>query len=89
MIKILFFGKLADIAIQELGESETSLKLSKHNSEITLQELTAEIGKKSTTLATEITKPSNRCAINQAFQNADVMIKDSDEVAFMSPLSGG
>jgi len=89
MIKVLFFGQLADIAQRELGNSETSLSLTDDVTEITLSDLRLELGKKSTVLAEEINKPSNLCAINQVINKEDIMIKNSDEVAFMSPLSGG
>lgn len=89
MIKVLFFGQLADIAQRELGNSETSLSLTDDVTEITLSDLRLELGKKSTVLAEEINKSSNLCAINQVINKEDIMIKNSDEVAFMSPLSGG
>ena len=89
MIKVLFFGQLADIAQRELGNSETGLSLTDDVTEITLSDLRLELGKKSTVLAEEINKPSNLCAINQVINKEDIMIKNSDEVAFMSPLSGG
>jgi len=40
-------------------------------------------------LAKELAKPGNRIAVNKSIITANVMITDSDEVAFMSPLSGG
>jgi len=31
----------------------------------------------------------NRISVNQLFVEKDALIKDGDEIAFMSPLSGG
>ena len=89
MITVLFFGQLADIATHELGQSEITLTLPEDLAEITLDDLRLELGNKSAKLAEAVNKPSNLCAINQVLTNENVMIINNDEVAFMSPLSGG
>lgn len=93
MITILFFGQLADIAQQELGQSEINFLLSKKNTSITLNELCIELSKKSDLLSAELNKIGNLYAINQTLCHANNMNKSivnaGDEVAFMSPLSGG
>ena len=89
MITVLFFGQLAEIATRELGQSEITLQLPENTSKITLSTLRLELAKKSATLAKAVNKPSNLCSINQVINQEELMIKANDEVAFMSPLSGG
>ena len=93
MVTILFFGQLADIAQQELGQSEISFLLAKENPNMTLKELRMELSKKSAILSAELNKTGNLCAINQTLCHADSMnesiINTGDKIAFMSPLSGG
>ncbi|MGH1426968.1 MAG: MoaD/ThiS family protein [Arenicella sp.] len=90
MIHILFFGQLADMATNELGKSEFDFTLPvQPPSNITLNELRRIISKDSTLLADELKKSSNLCAVNQRICHTDTLLNDGDEVAFMSPLSGG
>ncbi len=78
---ILFFGRLGDVspnisAALPDGVSDTdSLKtwLSKNNE----------------ALATELSKTGNRIAVNKTIVNENTVLSNTDEVAFMSPLSGG
>ena len=81
MMDILFFGRLGDVspnistALPD-GVSDTdSLKtwLSKNNE----------------VLATELSKTGNRIAVNKTVVNENTVLSNTDEVAFMSPLSGG
>jgi len=91
MIHILFFGKLADIAEQSLGSSEISFDLTKGQQNISLPDLRDSLTEKAPSLVDELSKPSNLCAINQEMcvNLTDTFVSDGDEVAFMSPLSGG
>jgi len=78
---ILFFGRLGDVASNISaplpdGVSDTdslTLWLSNHNE----------------ALAHELTKTGNRIAVNKAIITANTSLSDIDEVAYMSPLSGG
>lgn len=91
MIHILFFGKLADIAEQSIGSSEIQYELSAEKSDIVLTDLRKIIAKKAPALSAELNKASNLCAVNQELCHniTETIIKNGDEVAFMSPLSGG
>lgn len=91
MIHILFFGKLADIAERSLGSSETNYELTGDQSNIRLTDLRDSFTGSTPALAEELNKSSNLCAINQEMCThlVDTIINDGDEVAFMSPLSGG
>jgi len=78
---ILFFGRLGDTAqnmsvpIPETVTDTDSLKswLSQNND----------------ALAQELAKIGNRIAVNKAIITENTVLSDQDEVAFMSPLSGG
>jgi len=93
MVNILFFGQLADIAQQELGCNETHIALSTKAMPTSIHQLCIEIGKKSSILSDELKKTGNLCAVNQHLCPIntwnDNTINTDDEVAFMSPLSGG
>ena len=92
MIHILFFGKLADIAEQNIGSSELKYELSTGENSIDLVGLRKAITEGAPALLEELNKSSNLCAVNQELcsNSAGVIkIKDGDEIAFMSPLSGG
>jgi len=90
MIHILFFGKLADIAEQVFGSSEFDYELTDQNT-INVADLRDKLIKNTPAFAEELSRPSNLCAINQQMcaQSLDTVVNDGDEVAFMSPLSGG
>jgi len=78
---ILFFGRLGDTAqnmsvpIPETVTDTDSLKswLSQNND----------------ALAQELAKIGNRIAVNKTIITENTVLSDQDEVAFMSPLSGG
>lgn len=91
MIHILFFGKLAEIAEQNIGNSELKFELPDGKNSIILADLRKAITKNAPDLFEELNKTSNLCALNQELcqDNQNAAIKNGDEVAFMSPLSGG
>ena len=89
MIRILFFGKLAEIAESELGKSEFDHSLAEKHHPILLSELRTQLTQNAPLLREELDKSSNLSAVNQVIQHSDFEIVDGDEVAFMSPLSGG
>jgi sulfur-carrier protein len=82
-IKILYFGrpsenlKLAD----EVVELPAGIS--------TLGELLAWLRLRGDVWAQELTEARVRCAINQEFSTWSSVIKDKDEIALFSPISGG
>ena len=88
MIKVLFFGRLGEIAAQELGKNEVDF-IPEKKGQLTVNELRHALTKNSTILAKELDKGAYLCAINHTVCHSNPMINEGDEVAFMSPLSGG
>lgn len=82
-IELLYFGRPSE-----------NLKLS-HETVIpppgiaTLGELIAWMRLRGDVWATELTESRIRCAINQEFSDWSALIKDRDEIALFSPISGG
>lgn len=83
-ITILFFGKLADVAQNELGLTE--LKCEKKQDTNDIRQYILSLSSK---LYRELEKPTNLVAVNQVVQKTNIPVQDGDEIAFMSPLSGG
>lgn len=81
MAKILFFGRFSDISAQR----DISLPKGIDNSDALIAWLTQN----DVALAAQFAKAGNRIAVNKAMINGSVPIKDTDEIAFMSALSGG
>ena len=82
-IKILYFGRPGE-----------NLKLSDETVEIaekvkTLGELLAWLRTRGENWALELSEGRVRCAINQEFAEMNAPIRDNDEVAIFSPISGG
>ncbi|HQS56767.1 MAG: hypothetical protein B7Y56_02650 [Gallionellales bacterium 35-53-114] len=82
-IKILYFGRPSE-----------NLKLSDEMVEVpsdisTLSELLAWLRLRGDNWAQELTEARVRCAINQEFSAWTAEIRDKDEVALFSPISGG
>ena len=82
MARILFFGKLADLA----GGRERKMLLSESIS--TINGLIDEIGKADEVLAAALREVSVRCIVNEEM-NFTGRISDQDEIAFLPPVSGG
>lgn len=80
MIQLYYFGKVEDT----LGKNAEQLELPPEVTTIT--QLRAWLSRRDTAWATLQTVHG---AGNQAHANADTAIKDGDEVAFFSPISGG
>jgi len=93
MIQVHFFGKLGELAIQELGESSIELGIASENDSISLLNVINQLSEKSQKLRKELNNPTNLCAVNQKItqwpSQDGLKINKGDEVAFMSPLSGG
>lgn len=75
MATILFFGKLSDIsATQNIALTKTMK---------TVSDLADYLG------YAQLREPGIKVAVNKVMTDFDAAITDSDEIAFMSPLSGG
>lgn len=87
-IKLLYFGRPADkLNIRhELLDFPTA-HLTAEN--VTLADLLAWLRLRGSDWELELIEAKIRFAINQEFFNAQAEIKDGDEVAIFSPISGG
>ncbi len=82
-IEILYFGRPSE----NLKLSHETVNLPAGIS--TLGELLAWLRLRGDNWAQELTEARIKCAINQEFSASDAQIKDKDEVALFSPISGG
>jgi molybdopterin converting factor small subunit len=81
MITILFFGNLGDIF--------PTMEISPPPSVITIEDLTLWLSENMFISEKTLLKKGNRISINKNIITGNVSLKDGDEIAFMSPLSGG
>lgn len=81
MIKILFFGRLS--------ESSPELNVAMPDGVSDLDSLKSWLSAGNETLAVALARKGNRVAVNQDMTTGNASVKDGDEIAFMSPLSGG
>ena len=81
MIKILFFGRLSDAA--------QPMSCDLPNEVSTIGDLSLWLGQGDAALNEALQAKGNRIALNQIICDENAVIKDGDEIAFMSPLSGG
>ena len=82
MARLLFFGKLADIAQSRardfpLGDATT------------VSALKAALALEDAGLGDALADASVRCIVNEEMTRGDAMISDGDEIAFIPPVSGG
>jgi molybdopterin synthase sulfur carrier subunit len=82
-IELLYFGRPSE-----------SLKLARETVNLpagisTLGELLAWLRLRGDIWAQELTESRVRCAINQEFAGLTAQIKEHDEIALFSPISGG
>ncbi len=82
MARLLFFGKLGDIA----GGRARDFPLGAAN---TVSALKAAIAKGDPVLGDALAAASVRCIVNEEMTHGDAAITDDDEIAFMPPVSGG
>jgi len=81
MAKLLFFGRFSDIC----PPRDISLPASVSDSD----GLMTWLAKDNEALAAQFARNGNRIAVNKVMINGSVPITDTDEIAFMSALSGG
>ena len=81
MIEILFFGRL--------GDASQTLRVELVEGVSDTDGLTAWLSAQNSALAVELEKAGKRIAVNKTIITDKVPLKDGDEIAYMSPLSGG
>ena len=81
MIEILFFGRLGDVS--------EAMRIDLPISVTDTAALTAWLSEQNSGLAIELEKAGNRIAVNKTIITENTPLKDDDEIAYMSPLSGG
>ncbi len=82
MIRIKYFASLRSIA----GTEEEDLEL---GSETTVHQLSEEISKTRPQIGEMVRGKKVMISVNQDMADADTVIRDGDEVAFLPPFSGG
>ena len=94
-IHVLFFGKLADTAQNTLGATAIDIDINQQQTSDafdtinTIDKLTNHLASLSPTLGADLNHAGILYAVNQTLCNSDTAIHSGDEIAFMSPLSGG
>ena len=83
MAQLLFFGKLGDLAGGRMREMPLS------TSNITVAQLIAAIGDDDSVLGNALSDPTVRFIINEQICSSDTVISETDEIAFLPPVSGG
>lgn len=78
---ILFFGRLGDAA--------SNMSCPCPEGVTDTDSLRVWLSKNNEALALELAKAGNRIAVNKTIITQNTPLSDSDEVAYMSPLSGG
>ena len=82
MITVKFFASLKAIAEKEEEQIEVQ-------SSISMDQLSDNISKTSPEMADIIRDNKIMISVNQEMADADTVIHDGDEVAFLPPFSGG
>lgn len=83
MVKVLYFGRLVDAS----RASEIDLEIPEGGVEVEAFRTLAAAGNPA--LLAALSTPSVRVAINSALVLPGALVRDSDEVAFLPPVSGG
>ena len=81
MIEILFFGRL--------GDASETLRIELPEGVNDTDDLTQWLSAENEMLASELEKAGNRIAVNKTIISENSPLNDGDEIAYMSPLSGG
>ena len=83
MVKVLYFGRLADAS----QVSETELQVPESGLEV--EAFRALVADGNPALAAALVRPSVRVAINSVLALPGAVVRNSDEVAFLPAVSGG
>jgi molybdopterin synthase sulfur carrier subunit len=83
MQRVLFFGRLRDIA----GVAQIEVSLPPHIRDVA--DVRAWLGERDGALGVALGEPGVRVAVDRTFAGDDASVNEAREVAFMSPLSGG
>ena len=81
MARLLFFGKLADVAGERLREVSVQGG--------TIDSLVSSLAADDAVLGAALNEKSVRYVVNEAIVGRDTVISDDDEIAFLPPVSGG
>jgi len=81
MIDVRFFGKLGDIASQDMRLNHADVS--------TVRDILDYLATESSAIYSEVTGPQVLIAVNQQIVTADFAVNDGDEVAFLPPVTGG
>lgn len=81
MAEILFFGRLSDLSGPLVMDLPREVK--------TTDDLRQWLSKTYPALTAALEQSTNRVAVNKVMITQTMAITNADEIAFMSPLSGG
>lgn len=81
MIAVKFFGKLGDIAGEDIQLEPAGLS--------SVADVLAYLSKETPEIYQEVTAPQVLIAVNQEIVTSEHSIKSGDEVAFLPPVTGG
>jgi len=81
MITVLFFGRL--------GDASETLRIELPANVKDVDALTTWLSEQNPTLGIELEKAGNRIAVNKVIISENTLLNEGDEIAYMSPLSGG
>jgi len=81
MITVLFFGRL--------GDASETLRIELPANVKDVDALTTWLSEQNPTLGIELEKAGNRTAMNKVIISENTLLNEGDEIAYMSPLSGG
>ncbi|MEL7485741.1 MAG: MoaD/ThiS family protein [Pseudomonadota bacterium] len=83
MARLLFFGRLTD----QSGGRERALTLPEGGCSVSA--VVETLAGSDAALGDALRDPSIRAALNGAFVDADAIVTENDELAFLPPASGG
>ena len=83
MARLLFFGRLRDVA------GAAQLEVSLPSSVRDVAGVRAWLAARDDALGSALAEPGVRVAVDRSFADDGALVRGAQEVAFMSPLSGG